>query len=456
MTEPGTNHTNSDHTPTHHTPADHTPAVPTAEPRPRWRSRDIVAMGLAAALVVGSAGGGVFWAATAVAGSQVASAQTSSRTETTAPETTAPESTAPEITAPESIAPGTSTDPGTGTGTEASGGYPGQGSTLGSGSQSTATLDTSAATAAQSVGVVVIDTVLQYENASAAGTGIVLTADGQVLTNNHVVAGATSITVTVVSTGAEYTAEVVGTDASADIAVLDLVDASNLATVDLDTSASVAVADAVTGVGNAGGTGDLTAAAGTVANLEQSITAQNSDGSDAEELTGLIEVDADIQSGESGGPLFDADGEVIGINTAASSGTAEIVGYAIPIEDALDVAAAIDAAAATGVDTDTISVGYPAFLGIGLGSTTGSSNSSAAGTAAASVAGVIAGTPAEQIGLAAGDIITAVDGVATATATALSDTLAGYEPGDTVTLDWVDAAGVASSAAVTLIAGPVA
>ena len=450
MTEPGTNHTNSDHTPTHHTPADHTPAAPTAEPRPRWRSRDIVAMGLAAALVVGSAGGGVFWAATAVAGSQVASAQTSSRTETTAPETTAPESTAP----------GTSTDPGTGTGTEASGGYPGQGSTLGSGSQSTATLDTSAATAAQSVGVVVIDTVLQYENASAAGTGIVLTADGQVLTNNHVVAGATSITVTVVSTGAEYTAEVVGTDASADIAVLDLVDASNLATVDLDTSASVAVADAVTGVGNAGGTGDLTAAAGTVANLEQTITAQNSDGSDAEELTGLIEVDADIQSGESGGPLFDVDGEVIGINTAASSGTAEIVGYAIPMEDALDVAAAIDAAAATGVDTDTISVGYPAFLGIGLGSTTtassSSSSSTAAGTAAASVAGVIAGTPAEQIGLAAGDIITAVDGVATATATALSDTLAGYEPGDTVTLDWVDAAGVASSAAVTLIAGPVA
>ena len=446
MTEPGTNHTNSDHTPTHHTPADHTPAVPTAEPRPRWRSRDIVAMGLAAALVVGSAGGGVFWAATAVAGSQVASAQTSSRTEATAPETTAPESTAP----------GTSTEPGAGTGTEASGGYPGQGSTPGSGSQSTATLDTSAATAAQSVGVVVIDTVLQYENASAAGTGIVLTADGQVLTNNHVVAGATSITVTVVSTGAEYTAEVVGTDASADIAVLDLVDASNLATVDLDTSASVAVADAVTGVGNAGGTGDLTAAAGTVANLEQSITAQNSDGSDAEELTGLIEVDADIQSGESGGPLFDADGEVIGINTAASSGTAEIVGYAIPIEDALDVAAAIDAAAATGVDTDTISVGYPAFLGIGLGSTTGSSSSSTAGTAAASIAGVIAGTPAEQIGLAAGDTITAVDGVATATATALSDTLAGYEPGDTVTLDWVDAAGVASSAAVTLIAGPVA
>jgi S1-C subfamily serine protease len=451
MTEPGTNHTNSDHTPTHHTPADHTPAAPTAEHRPRWRSRDIVAMGLAAALVVGSAGGGVFWAATAVAGSQVASAQTSSRTETTAPETTAPESTAPESTAP-----GTSTDPGTGTGTEASGGYPGQGSTPGSGSQSTATLDTSAATAAQSVGVVVIDTVLPYENASAAGTGIVLTADGQVLTNNHVVAGATSITVTVVSTGAEYTAEVVGTDASADIAVLDLVDASNLATVDLDTSASVAVADAVTGVGNAGGTGDLTAAAGTVANLEQSITAQNSDGSDAEELTGLIEVDADIQSGESGGPLFDVDGEVIGINTAASSGTAEIVGYAIPIEDALDVAAAIDAAAATGVDTDTISVGYPAFLGIGLGSTTASSSSTAAGTAAASVAGVIAGTPAEQIGLAAGDTITAVDGVATATATALSDTLAGYEPGDTVTLDWVDAVGVASSAAVTLIAGPVA
>jgi S1-C subfamily serine protease len=295
--------------------------------------------------------------------------------------------------------------------------------------------------------VVVIDTELDYQSAAAAGTGLILTSDGRVLTNNHVVEGATSITVTIVSTGTEYTAEVVGTDATDDIAVLELADASGLTVADLDTSGTVAVGDAVTGVGNANGTGTLTAAAGTVLNLEQSITAQDSDGSDAEDLTGLIEVDADIESGESGGPLYDADGEVIGIDTAASSGTADITGYAIPIEDALTVVDAIEAAAATGEDTDTISVGYPAFLGIGLDSTTE--------TDAVLVSGVIADTPAEKIGLAAGDTITAVDGTAVATAAALSAALAGYEPGDTVTLDWVDAAGATDSASTTLIAGPV-
>ncbi|TFC04530.1 trypsin-like serine protease [Cryobacterium adonitolivorans] len=118
-------------------------------------------------------------------------------------------------------------------------------------------------------------------------------------------------------------------------------------------------------------------------------------GTDAtDDLTGLIEVDADIESGESGGPLYDADGEVIGIDTAASSGTTPITGYAIPIEDALEVVSAIDAT------------------------------------------------------------ITAVDGTAVATATALSAALAGHDPGNTVTIDWVDAAGTAQSAA-TLIAGPV-
>jgi len=387
---------------------------------PRWRTGDIVAMGLAAALVVGAGGTGLFAAAQAIENS------------TAAADTTA--------TQPDTSSSTTQLYGGRGSGGPA-GGYGGAPS---SSSTTTATLDTTAATAEQSVGVVVIDTVLGYESAEAAGTGLILTADGRILTNNHVVEGATSITVTVVSTGVEYTAEVVGTDATEDIAVLDLVDAGGLAVADLDTSGDVTVGDAVTGVGNAGGTGTLTAAAGTVLSLEQSITAQDSDGSNAEDLTGLIEVDADIESGESGGPLYDADGEVIGIDTAASSGSTDITGYAIPIEDALEIVDAIDAAVAAGADTDTITVGYPAFLGIGLGSAT-----------TALVAGVIADTPAAAIGLAAGDTITAVDGTAVATATALSDTLAGYDPGDTVTIDWVDAAGTAHTASATLIIGPV-
>lgn len=417
--------------------SDTTPETPPHTHRPRWRTGDVVAMGLAAALVVGSAGTGLFVATRAVE-NQVAAASTQADTSTSMPETALPESDGRSFGGPPAAIGGTES-----------------GSTS-LDSSVDSTLDTTAATADQSVGVVVIDTVLSYESAAAAGTGIVLTSDGRILTNNHVVEGATSITVTVVSTGAEYTAEVVGTSATEDLAVLELVDASGLAVADLDSTGAVAIGDTVTGVGNANGTGTLTAAAGTVLDLEQQITAQNADGSDAEDLIGLIEVDADIQSGESGGPLFDADGEVIGVNTAASSGTTDITGYAIPIEDALAIVDAIEAAAATGEDTDAISVGYPAFLGIGLGGSSSTTSTSAGtGTDAARVAGVIADTPAETIGLAAGDTITAVDGTAVATAGALSATLAGYEPGDTVTIDWTDAAGGTHSAAATLIAGPV-
>ena len=407
----------------------------------RWRTGDIVAMGLAAALVVGASGTGLYAAVHAIE-SQSAAAEQTTRTDTTATTQDNTDSTDSTQAYGSQVYGGTS-------------GYgPGQ-SGLGQSSTGTTTLDTTAATAGQSVGVVVIDTVLGYESAEAAGTGLILTADGRILTNNHVVEGATSITVTVVSTGTEYTAEVVGTDATDDIAVLELVDASGLTVADLDTSGTVAVGDAVTGVGNAGGTGALTAASGTVLSLEQSITAQDSDGSDAEDLTGLIEVDADIESGESGGPLYDADGEVIGLDTAASSGTADITGYAIPIEDALTIVDAIDAAAATGASTDTITVGNPAFLGIGLGSSTTTTTTTDT-DAAATVAGVIADTPAATIGLAAGDTITAVDGVAIATAAALSAELAAHLPGDTVTLDWLDAAGTAHSADATLVAGPAA
>jgi len=306
----------------------------------RWHTRDVVAMGVAAALVVGSAGTGLFVATRPDETSTATAATTQTDTTSTTPDGYGGQA----FGQTHGGSAGGDGGLGTGTGT-------------GSGGSTTTTLDTTAATDAQSVGVVVIDTVLDYQSAAAAGTGIVLSSDGRILTNNHVVEGATSITVTVVATGVEYTAHVVGTDATDDIAVLDLIDASGLAVADLDTSGAVAVGDAVTGVGNANGTGTLTAAAGTVLSLEQAITAQNSDGSDAEDLTGLIEVDADIESGESGGPLYDADGEVIGIDTAASSGTVNITGYAIPIEDALDIVTQIDAAAATGVDTDTITVG---------------------------------------------------------------------------------------------------
>jgi len=339
-----------------------------------------------------------------------------------------------------------------------------------SGGSSTATGGTAtaseavAATAEQTAGVVTIVSDLTYQSAQSAGTGIILTSDGLILTNNHVVEGSTAIEVTDELTGATYTATVVGTDATHDIAVLQLQDASGLTTASLGDSDSVTTGQAVTAVGNAEGTGDLVAASGTVTALDQTITTQSEYGVSGETLEGLIQVNADIVSGDSGGPLKDASGDVVGIDTAASSGSAQVTGFAIPINTALDIVAQIE----QGVDTETIEIGYPGFLGVSVAqSTTGSTGSSVYGSRSGSsrtttsssgalIAGVISGTPAADAGLAAGDTITSVNGTAVASGAALSALLATMEPGETVTLAWTTAAGATTSATVTLIAGPAA
>ena len=327
-----------------------------------------------------------------------------------------------------------------GSGGYAPGGYApstpgGYGSTGGTASSTAAATE---ATADQLVGVVDITTVLGYQDGEAAGTGMVLTPDGEVLTNNHVVRGATSITVTVLSTGERYDATVVGTDPTDDVAVLQLTDASGLDTVQTDQD-PVAVGDAVTAVGNAGGAAGTSAAAGTVTALGQSITATDEGGQDAEQLTGLIEIAADVEAGDSGGPLYDADGEVTGMDTAASSTGGQA--YAIPISTALSIAGRI----ADGVDDGTVHQALPAFLGVSL--------QDAAGGGAA-VAGVVPGGPAEEAGLTAGDTITAVGGTAVTSAEDVSSALAGLDPGDQVTVTWTDAAGTAQSATATLATGP--
>ena len=312
-----------------------------------------------------------------------------------------------------------------------------------SGSASTAT-DAVPATAAQTSGVVTIDTVLAYQNAAAAGTGIILTSDGLILTNNHVVEGSTSIQVTDESTGEAYTATVVGTDATHDVALLQLQNAEGLTPASIESADPATTGDAVTAVGNAEGKGDLVAASGTVVATDQPVTTQAEGSVAGETLTGMLQVDADIVSGDSGGPLLDADGDVVGIDTAASSGSAQIVGFAIPIATALDIAAQIE----QGQETDTIEIGYPGFLGIQV-----ASNATVAG---AGVAGVIDGTPAADAGLAAGDVITAVNGTAVTSGSQLSAVLGAMEPGEQVSLSWTTAAGSAASATVTLVDGPAA
>ncbi|CAN5441562.1 trypsin-like peptidase domain-containing protein [soil metagenome] len=310
-------------------------------------------------------------------------------------------------------------------------------------------VNATAATAAQEVGVVTIVSTLDYDSRSqAAGTGIILTSGGEILTNNHVVQGSTSIEVTVESTNRSYTAKVVGTDSTDDIAVLQLVDSSGskatgFTQAALDTH-RLAVGDAVTSVGNAEGTGTLVTAAGSVTALDQDIQVANDETGATENLTGLIETNADVVSGDSGGPLIDVQGEVTGVVTAASSGGRTTSGYAIPISTALSVAKRIIA----GEASSTITIGLPAFLGVELATTQG--------TTGVTIAGTVAGSAAAGTGLVAGDIITAVDGTAVATPDALSAAVKAHAIGDAVTVTYTDASGASQQVTVTLAEGPAA
>src|SRR5215471_7575223 len=239
-------------------------------------------------------------------------------------------------------------------------------------------------------GLVDVVTTVGYQGGKAAGTGMVLTSTGEVLTNNHVIDGATSIKATDVGNGRTYTAKVVGYDKTRDVAVLQLQNASGLQTVTLGSTGPQA-GQKVIALGNALGKGGTpSVVSGRITGLGQSITASDEGAGDAERLTGMIGHNAPIQPGDSGGPLVNTEGEVIGMNTAASassgtgspsqSGQAQTAtqAFAIPITRASSIADQIEA----GTSSSSVHIGATAFLGVetspsGLGSTGGNCPGSA-------------------------------------------------------------------------------
>ena len=305
-------------------------------------------------------------------------------------------------------------------------------------------------------GVVLINTDLAFQGAAAAGTGMVLTPSGKVLTNNHVISGATKIDVVVPNTGHSYKARVVGYDRTADVALLQLQGASDLKTVSIS-SATVSVGAKVTAGGNAGGDGKITLATGTVTALDQSIMASDPTGA-SEHLTGLIETNAGIQPGDSGGPLLNSQSQVIGMDTAASSqftfhDVSTTNAFAIPIGTAQTIADAI----ASGKASATVHIGTTAFLGIEAESADVSSlghGGQAATSSGALIVSVVSGGPAASAGLAGGDLITAINGQGVSSPTALTSLLLTKKPGAKVKVVYVDQSGTSHTAAVTLGSGP--
>jgi S1-C subfamily serine protease len=305
-------------------------------------------------------------------------------------------------------------------------------------------------------GIVDVISTLGDQGGTAYGTGVVLTSDGEILTNNHVVDGATSIQVRDVGNGQVYQATVVGYSESDDVAVLQLKDASGLTTATLGNSSDVSVGQKIVAIGNAeGADGTPSVATGTVTALNQSITASDESSGFSEQLKGLIQTNADIEPGDSGGPLTNTYGQVVGLDTAASTGstwqfssTSATQAYTIPINEALSIARQIEA----GSSSATVHIGATAFLGVEISSSgsTGSGN----GTGAV-VVGVVSGSPVADTGLTGGDSITSLAGHTITTSSQIRTVLTQYHPGDKISIGWTDQEGDSHTATIVLASGPV-
>ena len=345
-------------------------------------------------------------------------------------------------------------------------------------------------------GVVDITSTLNYQSETAEGTGMVLNSNGLVLTNNHVINGATSIKATLVTSGKTYTARVVGYDVTDDVALLQLQNASGLKTVSVGNSSQVTLGTPVLAVGNAGGQGGTpTVAPGIINATDRTITAGDQGSGTTETLHGMLQTSAQIQPGDSGGPLANAAGKVIGMDTAASSSSSEsssssTMGYAIPINTALSIARQI----AAGQSSSTIQIGLPGFLGVlvpqsnssnpqqqaqqqqqgqsggfggpAAGSGGGSQscvNTATSNTVPATIApassgalidNVLCGSAAATAGLSAGDVITAVNGQAVTSPGSLTTIMSKYHGGDKVSVSYVATSGGKQTASLTLGTSP--
>ncbi|MBR6505673.1 trypsin-like peptidase domain-containing protein [Candidatus Saccharibacteria bacterium] len=271
----------------------------------------------------------------------------------------------------------------------------------------------------------------QSYTSEAAGTGIIVTEDGYILTNKHVIDGAKTISV-VLDDGTTYKdVEVSAVDPLNDVAFLKVKDVSDLKAATLGDSKTISVGQQVIAIGNALGQYQNSVTSGIISGTGRSLTATDSTGSMSEQLTDMIQTDAAINSGNSGGPLVNAAGEVIGINTATSS-SAENMGFAIPISSVKGMLTQLKESgkasrAYVGVYSIEITPEVMKTYNLPVSEGVYLYNSSA-------YSAVISGSPAEKAGLKNKDIITAINGVKIGTRGSLSSLIGEYQPGDTVQL----------------------
>jgi S1-C subfamily serine protease len=292
--------------------------------------------------------------------------------------------------------------------------------------------------AAPNVGIVDIYTKLGYVHQLVAGTGMILTGSGEVLTNNHVIEGATHFKVVDVTSHHTYPATVVGYSVSRDIAVLQLAHASGLRTIKRGGAVPLHVGMPIVARGNAQGRGGRPKVArGQIIALHQQIIARDTTG-EAETLSNLIATDAPVVPGYSGGPLENGQNRVLGVVTAGSTSGVNR-GFAIPLAQALGLAHRIE----SGRSNAIVHVGPTAFLGVLI-----------ANGSTAKIASVLPGEPAAATGLAKGDVIRSLDGARISSSASLRQKVLSLVPGTAVPIRWTDAKGVPHAAPITPVSGP--
>ncbi|TME69630.1 MAG: PDZ domain-containing protein [Chloroflexi bacterium] len=310
----------------------------------------------------------------------------------------------------------------------------------------------SAAAVAAKVDPAIVDINTTIGSSAAAGTGMIVSSTGEILTNNHVVNGSTSISVVVQGRSQTYTAHLVGVDVSQDVAVIQIDgNVSGLPTVKFANSSSIQVGDTVIAIGNALGQGGTPPAnQGHVTALDQTITASEGGGA-SETLNGMIESDALIYEGDSGGALVNSAGQVIGMITAGQAqgfrSSASNVGYAIASNTAVSIVNRIRAHE-TAADLTYGQVGY---LGVSVQSLDAATAQQLglSITSGALVASVQPGAPAASAGLTRNSVITVFGGKTITNADELGTAIRSHQPGDRVSVTWVNASG-SHSATVTL------
>lgn len=267
-----------------------------------------------------------------------------------------------------------------------------------------------------------------------AGTGVIVSQDGYIMTNNHVVQGASSVSVTTSAGDIYDKVEVVGNDPLNDIAFLKVKDVEDLQAADLGDSSTLSIGQSVFAIGNSLGEYRNTVTSGIVSGLNRPVMASTQDGSSTDSLSDLIQTDAAINPGNSGGPLVNSAGQVIGINTAVAS-DAQGIGFAIPIN------------ATKGVLASVIEDGEVkrAYIGVRYLEVTpaiaheqklsvkeGALIQEGRGTSA-----VVEDGPADKAGLKSGDIVVKIDDMKIGTAGGMMSIIGMYKPGDTIEVKYL-------------------